>query len=104
MTYAIIQLAGKQYKVAEGDNIIVDRLESEVGQEFTIADVLMIDDGKKPIIGTPLIAKAAVTLKVVSNQKGEKLRVAKYKAKSRYRKTRGHRSSESTVEVLRITQ
>ena len=104
MTYAIIQLAGKQFKVAEGDIITVDRLDQEVDKEFTVSDVLLLDDGKAQLVGTPLVDKATVTLKVVSNQKGDKLRVGKYRNKSRYRRVMGHRQHESTIAVVRISK
>lgn len=102
MKYAIIQLAGKQLRVAEGDQLTVTRLEAKEGEELKISDVLLTADGEKVVVGTPLIDKALVTLKVVSHDKGDKIRVAKYRAKSRYRRVRGFRPSETTVEVVKI--
>lgn len=104
MTYAVIQLVGKQYKVTEGEQIVVDRLEHEPNVEFKISDVLLVDDGTTAVIGTPLVDKAVVTLKVVENQRGDKIKVGKYRSKSRYRRTMGHRQSESVVEVLHISK
>jgi large subunit ribosomal protein L21 len=103
-TYAIIQLAGKQYKVEEGETLTVNKLDEAPDKEFTITDVLLIGSDKARVVGTPLVEKASVTLKVVSNQKGDKIRVGKYRNKSRYRVVRGHRQSESTVAVVKITQ
>ncbi len=102
MKYAVIQLAGKQYKVTEGETLTVNSLNLEEGKELKVSDVLLTADGDKAEVGAPLIKNAAVTLKVVSNQRGEKIRVAKYKAKSRYRKVHGHRQYETTVEVVSI--
>jgi len=102
MKYAVIQLAGKQLKVAEGETITVTRLEAKEGDELKIADVLLTVDGEKITVGTPLIEKGLVTLKVVSHDKGDKIRVAKYRAKSRYRRVRGFRASETTLEVVKI--
>jgi large subunit ribosomal protein L21 len=102
MKYAVIQLAGKQYKVTEGETFTVNSLNLEEGKEVPISDVLLTADGEKNQIGAPLVKNALVTLKIVSNQKGEKLRVAKYKAKSRYRKVHGHRQHETTVQVVSI--
>ncbi len=102
MKYAIIQLAGKQLKVVEGEKITVTRLEAKEGDELKISDVLLSVDGEKIAVGAPLIDKALVTLKVVSHDKGDKIRVAKYRAKSRYRRVKGFRASETTLEVVKI--
>ncbi len=102
MKYAVIQLAGKQLKVAEGEQITVTRLENKEGDELKISDVLMSVDGETVKIGAPLVDKALVTLKVVGHDKGEKIRVAKYRAKSRYRRVKGFRASETTLEVVKI--
>lgn len=102
-TYAIIQLAGKQFQVAEGDQLIVDRLETAEGETITVTDVLLVGDDKTQTVGTPLVAKASVTLKVTTHQKGKKLRVGKFKAKSRYRKVQGHRQHQTMVDVVKIS-
>lgn len=107
-TYAVIQLAGKQYKVSEGDTLTVNKLDTEAGQTLTVSDVLLVADdtqkgtGKKASVGTPLVKGASVTLEVVRQQKGEKIRVATYKAKSRVRKVRGHRQHETVLKVTKI--
>lgn len=100
--YAVIQLQGKQYQVQEGDEFLVDQLDKEAGSKFEVSDVLLLVDGEKKQIGQPLVVGAKVACELVSNQKGEKIRVAKYKSKSRYRKVRGHRQYQSTVRVLSI--
>lgn len=102
MKYAVIQLAGKQLKVAEGEKITVSRLEAKEGDELKVSDVLLSVDGDKVTVGAPLIEKALVTLKVVSHDKADKIRVAKYRAKSRYRRVKGFRASETTLEVVKI--
>jgi large subunit ribosomal protein L21 len=102
MTYAIIQLAGKQYKVSPGDTIIVSDVPNQEGEEFNITDVLLVADDKKTNIGTPLVKDAVVTAKVQKHQRGEKIRVATYRSKSRYRRVKGHRQEESVIEVLDI--
>src|SRR5690606_4424781 len=99
---AIIQLAGKQFLVKKGDTLTVDRLEAPVDGEITVTDVLVVGSGDKSKIGTPLVEKASVTLKVAGHGKGEKIRVAKYKSKSRYRKVYGHRQHQTTLQVLSI--
>lgn len=100
--YAIIQLQGKQYQVQEGDEFLVDQLEKEAGDKFEITDVLLMVNDTERKIGQPLVEGAKVSCELVSNQRGEKIRVAKYKSKSRYRKVHGHRQYQSTVKVLKI--
>ena len=100
--YAVIQLQGKQYQVQEGDEFLVDQLGQEAGNKFDVTDVLLVVDGEKKQIGQPLVVGSKVSCELVSNQKGEKIRVAKYKSKSRYRKVHGHRQYQSTVKVLNI--
>ena len=100
--YAIIQLSGKQFKVVAGDKFTLDRLDQKEDKEFKINQVLMIADEKTKKIGTPLIEKASVTLKLLNHDRSKKLRVGKFKAKSRYRKVFGHRQPQSTVEVIKI--
>jgi len=102
MKYAIIQLQGKQFQVSEGDQITVDRLDKAEGDKFTVNDVLLVVDGDKRKIGQPIVKGAKVECELVSNNKGDKLRVAKYKAKSRYRKVQGHRQLQSLVKILQI--
>ncbi len=102
-TFAVIQLAGKQYKVQVGETLTVNQLSQTEGTEFTVSDVLFVGTDKSLEVGTPLVSKASVALKVVSHQKGDKIRVGKFRNKSRYRKVLGHRQHESTVEVLRIS-
>ena len=100
--YAIIQLLGKQHKLIVGETFIVDLLDQEEGSTFDVKDVLLVANGDDVKVGTPLVEKAVVTLKVLSHGKGKKLRVATYKAKSKYRKVKGHRSHQSTLEVVKI--
>jgi len=101
--YAVIQLQGKQYQVQEGDEFAVDQIiEQEAGSKFDITDVLLVVDGDKRQIGEPLVEGVKVQCELLARQKGEKIRVAKYKSKSRYRKVHGHRQLQSVVKVLQI--
>lgn len=99
---AVVQIAGKQLVVHEGDTITIDRQAAEPAEKITISDVLLVADGDKVTVGTPVVAKATVVCQVVDHSKGEKIRVATYKAKSRYRKVRGHRQALTTLKVLSI--
>ena len=102
MKYAVIQLGGKQYKVVEGETLTVNSLEGKEGEKIELSDVLLIADDKKLTIGSPLVKGARITVEVVSHQKGDKIRVAKYKAKSRYRRVKGHRQQETSVKIISI--
>ena len=101
--YAIIQLAGKQFKVAEGETLTVDRLETPAAETLKTSDVLLVAKDGETMIGEPMVKGATVTLKVLEHGKGEKIRVAKYKSKSRYRKVQGHRQYQTTLEVVSIS-
>lgn len=99
--YAVIQLQGKQYQVSEGEEFAVDRLDQESGK-FEVSDVLLLVEGEKRQIGQPLLKNVKVSCEIVEQIKGEKIRVAKYKAKSRYRKVQGHRQLQSLIKVVSI--
>jgi large subunit ribosomal protein L21 len=98
MSYAIIRLAGKQYRVQEGDRILVDRLGQAEGKAFHPDVLLFTDDGK-----TEFAPKGVqVTAKVVSHTLGQKLRVGKYRRRTGYSKHTGHRSKLSEVEIEKV--
>ncbi|KKU18651.1 MAG: 50S ribosomal protein L21 [Candidatus Pacebacteria bacterium GW2011_GWB1_47_8] len=101
--YAVVQLQGKQYRVAQGDILVLDRVPAKEKTKFDVTDVLLVVNGDTVTIGQPTVAKAKVTFVVQSHQRGEKIRVAKYKAKSRYRRVKGHRQAQSTVVVEKIS-
>jgi large subunit ribosomal protein L21 len=98
MSYAIIKLAGKQYRVQEGDRILVDRLSQGEGKTFHPDVLLFADNGK-----TEFAPKSVqVTAKVVSHTLGDKLRVGKYRRRTGYSKHTGHRSRMSEVEIQKV--
>lgn len=101
--FAVIELAGHQYKVEKGSTFEVESLGLEEGNEHVCESVLLVSaDGETATIGKPFIAGATVTLKILGNERGDKIRVFKMKPKKRYRKTFGHRSYLSQVEVIDI--
>lgn len=102
MKYAVISISGKQQVVTPGEKIQVDRLAIKEGESFEIKDVLLNVDGDKVEIGTPLVSGAAVKAKVLSHERGEKIRVATFKAKSRQRRVKGHRQELTTVEIVSL--
>ena len=102
---AVIKTGGKQYLVAPGDKIKVEKLEAEEGAEVTFEEVLLCDkngDGKDVVMGSPLVEGATVTAKVIKNGKGKKLIIFKYKPKKRYKRKIGHRQTFTEVEILGI--
>ena len=98
--FAVIRTGGKQYKVANGDVIRVERLAGEAGSEIQLGEVLMVGDGGDVSVGTPLVADATVTAQVVAQDRGPKIIVFKKKRRQNYRRKNGHRQD---LTVLRIT-
>ena len=99
--YAIIQTGGKQYKVAVGDEVLVEKLDAEVGTEVTM-DVLLVADGETVKVGSPVVEGVKATAKVLEHGKGKKVIVFKYKPKKNIRKKRGHRQPFTKVEITAI--
>ena len=97
--YAIIETGGKQYKVAEGDTLFIEKLPQEAGETVTFDKVLAILDGDNTTIGTPVVAGAKVDASIVKNGKGKKIRIFKYNPKKGYRKRQGHRQPYTKVEI-----
>lgn len=100
--YAVIELGGKQFLVKQGDKITAEKITTKVGEILKVSQVLLVHDGKKTKIGQPYLKEVTVDLVLDSVGRGEKIRVAKFKAKSRYRKVLGHRQAESYLTVKAI--
>ncbi|MBM3139383.1 MAG: 50S ribosomal protein L21 [Chloroflexi bacterium] len=100
--YAIVRTGGKQYRVSEGDAIAVERLDADAGDEVTLADVLLVDDGGETRIGTPTVAGASVTARVEAQERAPKVSVYKYKNKTRRRVLRGHRQPLTRLVITAI--
>jgi len=99
MKYAIIRLQGHQHKVTEGQELLVDSL----GGKKPNPEVLLLVNDKEVQIGTPVLKNAKVAIKVLGEEKGKKLYVKKYKAKSRYRKKIGFRSNYTRLQITKIS-
>ena len=102
MAYAIIRTGGRQYRVAEGDTIDVDRLEVEPGKTATFGDVLLHADGKNLTHGDPLISGAKVTGEVLEQRKDKKVLAYKYRRRKGYHRTVGHRRKLTRVKIKSI--
>ena len=102
LKHAIIVTGGKQYRVAEGDVIFVEKLDVEAGETVKFDRVLAVIDEDKAVFGTPVVENAVVSGNVVKNGKSKKIRVYKMKAKKGYRRTQGHRQPYTKVEITKI--
>ena len=101
--YAVIRTGGKQYKVTEGDQIVVEKLDAETGNDVTFSDVLMLDDGNKLLIGEPLIEGACVFGEVTEQRRGKKIVIFKKRQRSTYRRKQGHRQYETVVNITGVS-
>lgn len=100
--YAVIQTGGKQYLVKTGDEIIVDKIESGEGQTVSLTKLAAFDvDGSKCEVGTPHLT-SPVTATILEQGKGDKIRVAKFKAKVRYRKVMGFRPMLTKLKIVSV--
>ena len=102
MKHAIIETGGKQYRVAEGDVIFVEKLDVEAGEPVKFDRVLAVIDEENTVFGAPVIEGASVSANVVKNGKSKKVRVYKMKPKKGYRRTQGHRQPYTNVQIETI--
>jgi large subunit ribosomal protein L21 len=100
--YAVVETGGKQYKVAVGDTVMVEHLESQVGDTIALDRVLMVSDGEAVQIGRPFVEGAHVSAEVVEHGRGKKVIVFKYRPKQRYRRKRGHRQMYTRLSITGI--
>lgn len=100
--YAIMESCGKQYKVAQGDVVFFEKLDTEEGKTVTFDKVILVSEEGKVQIGNPYVKGVKVEGKVVSHGKGKKIIVFKYKAKKNYRRKQGHRQPFTKVEITAI--
>lgn len=100
---AVIKAQGKQYKVAKGDTLTVDRLAGEAGAKIAFGDVLMVIDGGKTTIGAPVVSGAKVEAEIVAHDRGDKILVIKKRRRKGYKRTKGHRQDLTTVKITGIS-
>ena len=100
--YAIIETGGKQYKVAEGDTLFIEKLEAEANAKITFDKVLAVLNGDSATFGAPVVEGASVDATVVKNGKGKKIRIFKYTPKKGYRKRQGHRQPYTKVQISAV--
>lgn len=102
MKHAIIETGGKQYRVAEGDVVFIEKLNVEAGETVTFDKVLAVIDDETSVFGAPVVEGATVSANVVKNGKSKKVRVYKMKPKKGYRNTKGHRQPYTQVQISAI--
>ena len=101
--YAIVRTGGKQYRVKQGDSIRVESLVGDTGDTIELTDVLMVSRDGEVTLGNPTVPGAKVVAEIEGNGKGKKIRVFKYKAKTRYRRMQGHRQRYTELSVTDIS-
>jgi large subunit ribosomal protein L21 len=100
--FAVIKAQGKQYKVAQGDMLTIDRLAGEKGAKVSLGEVLMLVDGGKATLGKPVLSGAKVEAEIVDHPRGDKIKVFKKRRRKNYHRTRGHRQDLTTVKITAI--
>jgi large subunit ribosomal protein L21 len=101
MSYAVIKTGGKQYRVEEGQTLLVERLPDEPGATVELTPLLLAGDGDA-VLDKDELAKSAVTAEIVGHERGKKLRVFKFKPKRGYRKRTGHRQELTRLRITKI--
>ena len=100
--YAVFKTGGKQYRVSEGETLKIEKLEVEPGKKVTFNEVLMIADGENVQVGSPLVKKASVEAKVISQGKGKKVNILKFKRRKHSMKQQGHRQLFTEIKIGKI--
>ncbi len=100
--YAVIKTGGKQYKVSEGATLKVEKIDAEEGASIELDQVLMVVDGDKVNVGSPLVAGGKVTATVKSHGRGKKVEIIKFRRRKHHRKQMGHRQSYTELQITGI--
>ena len=102
---AVIKTGGKQYLIKEGDVLSIEKIEGQVGDKISLKDVLLFVDSKqkKTAIGEPTL-KISVEAEIISQKKGDKISIIKYKPKTRYSKKQGHRQLYTEIKIIKILE
>lgn len=99
---AVIETGNRQYTVKQGDELLVEKLDAKQGTKIKLDRVLLVEDGKKTLIGQPVVKNAKVSAKLVAQEKGPKLVIFKYKRRKKYRRKIGHRQQYSRIKIEKI--
>ena len=102
--YALVKTGGKQYRVSKDDTILVERLSAEEGEQIILNDIIMLGDGDKVTIGTPLVDGAGVSATVVRQTRGPKIIIFRRKRRKNHRRTQGHRQDLTLLKIIDIAE
>jgi large subunit ribosomal protein L21 len=100
--YAVVKTGGKQYRVVPGQKFKVEQIPADIGSEIILDQVLMLADGDTVTVGTPMVAGASVTAKVLSQGRGKKVTIFKMRRRKHYQKHQGHRQNYTELEIQSI--
>ena len=100
--YAVIVTGGKQYRVAEGDTLRIEKLPAEVGSQVDFDTVLMVVNGEQITVGAPHVGNAKVSAEVIAQDRLEKVKIIKFRRRKHYRKQMGHRQYFTQVKITKI--
>ena len=101
--YAVVRTGGKQYRVASGDILEVEKLSGDIGDTVTLDDVLLIAEGDSVTVGQPTVEGATVTARITGQYRGKKIQVFRYQPKKRVRVRKGHRQYLTRLEIDSVT-
>src|ERR1700743_1253205 len=101
--YAVIKTGGKQYRVQAGDLLVVEKLQGEAGAVVGFNEVLMVGEGADVLVGAPLVEGASVSATLIETRQGEKVKIFKKIRRQGYRRTKGHRQTETVLRVVGVT-
>lgn len=102
LMYAVVKTGGKQYKVAAGEKLKIEQIAADVGQEIVLSEVLAVGNGAEIKVGTPVVAGASVTAKVIAQGRHDKVRIFKMRRRKHYQKRQGHRQNFTEIEISSI--
>lgn len=100
--YAVIKTGGRQYRVAQGERLRVEKLDAEVDSSIEFNDVLLVGSGESVSVGAPFVDGAQVTAKINSHGRGDKIRIIKFRRRKHHRKEMGHRQHYTEIEITGI--
>ena len=100
--YAVVKTGGKQYKVTEGDELLVEKLEGNKGDKLRLSEVLLVSTEDKITVGTPQVKSVTVDCEIIAQEKGEKIKIFKHKRRKNSRKLTGHRQDYTRLRIQKI--
>jgi large subunit ribosomal protein L21 len=100
--YAVIKTGGKQYRVKEGQKLVVEKLDHPVGHGFTLEHVLMVSNGDQLTVGTPTVSGVSVIAEVLKHGRGKKIHILKFRRRKHHMKQMGHRQSFTEIKIIGI--